>query len=741
MVDNDLVLKDYAERAYLEYALAVVKGRALPDVADGNKPVQRRILFAMHELKLQASAKHVKSARVVGEILGKYHPHGDSSVYEAMVRMAQPFSLRYPLVDGQGNFGSRDGDGAAAMRYTEAKLTKFADLLLAELHMGTVDFKPNYDGSFTEPSLLPARLPFLLLNGGSGIAVGMATNLPSHNLTEVGNAAIFLMENPNATLDQLMSIVPAPDFPTGGVILSTKEELAQMYQTGYGPVRCSGTWVKEDLARGQWQLVITSLPYGVSTSSFMTELDKVINPVPGVNKKSLSQPQLNAKQVGLDLIEKVVDESTGEMPIRIVISPKTAKVSQDQLVSFLMANTSLETNFVVNNTFIGMDGRPCTKGLLPLLSEWCDFRVQVVRRRTEWEKAKAEARLHILEGRHIVFLNLDRVIAIIRTADDPKADLKAEFSLTDIQVDNILEMRLAQLNKLEGLKLEKEMDELKAEIARLGKLLASEKLLRKLIVKELQQDVAQYGDARLSQWLPREKRAEPVAVTALVPDEELTLVLSKNLWIRGYKGAISADGYSFKKEDKLLAELKSRTITPTLVLTADGRAFTLDTAALPSTGRTDGVPLSTLVTLSATSTPVGLFSADKEWLLWHDKGYALRVKGSAAVSKLKAGKAFLTVKEGECVQAPTAIADNAHLFIRTSDNHVLMFPVSELNLVDKGGRGQQLISLSAGATIQAMDVLNNLDDEVPCLGRALTKDEVSRWMGSRGKKGKKTRLS
>lgn len=741
MSDVDFMLKTYAERAYLEYALAVVKGRALPDVADGNKPVQRRILFAMHELKLIASAKHVKSARVVGEILGKYHPHGDSSVYEAMVRMAQPFSLRYPLVDGQGNFGSRDGDGAAAMRYTEAKLTRYADLLLSELHMGTVDFKANYDGSFMEPSLLPARLPFMLLNGGSGIAVGMATNLPSHNLTEIGNAAIFLMENPGATLDQLMAIVPAPDFPTGGVILSTKEELAQMYKTGYGPVRCSGTWTKEELARGQWQLVITSLPYGVSTSSFMTELDKVLNPVPGVNKKSLSQPQLNAKQVGLDLIEKVVDESTGETPIRIVISPKTAKVSQDQLVSFLIANTSLETNFVVNSTFIGMDGRPCTKGLLDILTEWCEFRVQTVRRRTEWEKAKAEARLHILEGRHIVFLNLDKVIKIIREADDPKAELKAAFSLSDIQADNILEMRLAQLNKLEGLKLEKEMDELRAEIARLSKLLASDKLLRKLIVKELQQDVAQYGDTRLSQWQPKEKRTEAVAITSLVPDEEVTLVLSNNLWIRGYKGNVGPENYSFKKEDSLRSELRTRTVHPTLVLAADGRVFTLDTANLPSSGRTDGVPLSTLVTLSGTSTPVGLFGADTEWLLWHDKGYGLRVKGSAAVSKLKAGKSFLTVKEGEAVQLPTKFAETAHVFIRTSDNHVLLFPANELNLSDKGGRGQQLVSLSAGAKILALELLSDLNDPVANLGRALSKDEVSRWMGSRGKKGKKTRLS
>lgn len=472
--EDYLLLGQYAERAYLEYAMSVVKGRALPEVSDGQKPVQRRILFAMRDMGLTAGAKPVKSARVVGEILGKYHPHGDSSAYEAMVRMAQDFTLRYPLIDGIGNFGSRDGDGAAAMRYTEARLTPIAELLLSEINQGTVDFVPNYDGAFDEPVHLPARLPIVLLNGASGIAVGMATEIPSHNLNEVTQAAIALLKKPTLETADLMQYIPAPDFAGGGQIITPADELRRIYETGKGSVRVRARYEIEKLARGQWRVIVTELPPNANSAKILAEIEEQTNPKPKAGKKQLNQDQLNTKKLMLDLIDRVRDESDGEHPVRLVFEPKSSRIDTDTFINTLMAQTSLEGNVSMNLVMMGLDNRPAQKNLKTILQEWLDFRVVTVTRRLKFRLNQVEKRLHILEGRLKVFLHIDEVIKVIRESDDPKVDLMSAFGLTEIQAEDILEIRLRQLARLEGFKLEKELNELREEQGRLNILLGDE---------------------------------------------------------------------------------------------------------------------------------------------------------------------------------------------------------------------------------------------------------------------------
>jgi topoisomerase-4 subunit A len=425
--DDSILLHDSAARDYLEYAIAVVKGRALPDVKDGLKPVQRRVLFAMRELGLSATAKPVKSARVVGDVIGKYHPHGDTSAYDAMVRVAQPFMLRYPLVDGQGNFGSRDGDNAAAMRYTEARLTPIAELLLGELGEGTVDFQPNYDGSFEEPAFLPARLPFLLLNGASGIAVGMATEMPPHNLREVAAAAIHKIEHPQPASSELMAHIPGPDYPGGGQIISTPADIAAAYGSGRGSLRVRARYEFEEMARGAWQLVFKELPPGVSSAKVLTEIGALLNPQPKPGKKTIEQSAAQLKALMASQLERARDESGKDDDVRLVFEPSSSRIDRNEFVALLLAHTSLETSAPINLVAVGIDGRPCQKSLADLIGEWCTFRIRTVHRRTEFRLQKADDRIHILEGRHIVFLNIDEVIRIIRESDDPKPALIARF--------------------------------------------------------------------------------------------------------------------------------------------------------------------------------------------------------------------------------------------------------------------------------------------------------------------------
>jgi topoisomerase-4 subunit A len=487
-----LPLADYAQRAYLEYALSVVKGRALPDVCDGNKPVQRRILYSMFRMGLAFSGssgpKPVKSARVVGDVLGKYHPHGDTAAYDAMVRMAQDFAQRYPLIDGQGNFGSRDGDGAAAMRYTEARLAPIARLMLDEIDEGTVDFQPNYDGSEQEPRLLPARLPFVLLNGASGIAVGLATEVPSHNLREVAAATVALLKNDKLSDDELHALLPAPDFPGGGQIISPVADIREAYRTGRGSLKVRARWIIEDLARGQWQLVVTELPPLASTQKVLEEIEEITNPKVKAGKKALLQEQVQLKQSLLAVLDAVRDESSKDAPVRLVFEPKSRTVEQAELITALLAHTSLESSVPLNLTMVGIDGRPVLKGLRRILVEWVEFRQATVARRTRHRLAKVLDRIHVLEGRQLVLLNIDEVIRIIRNADEPKAALIARFKLSDRQAEDILDIRLRQLARLEAIKIEQELKELRTEQGKLEDILASPAALKRTVIKEIEAD-------------------------------------------------------------------------------------------------------------------------------------------------------------------------------------------------------------------------------------------------------------
>ena len=556
--ENTLNLAQYAERAYLEYAMSVVKGRALPAVQDGQnvvkgralpavqdgqKPVQRRILFAMKDMGLTHGAKPVKSARVVGEILGKYHPHGDSSAYEAMVRMAQDFTLRYPLIDGIGNFGSRDGDGAAAMRYTEARLTPLAELLLSEINQGTVDFIPNYDGAFEEPESLPARLPMVLLNGASGIAVGMATEIPSHNLGEVAQAAVALLKNPALTTADLLQYLPAPDFAGGAHIITPAKDIVQIYETGKGSLRVRARYEVEKLARGQWRVIVTELPPNTSAAKILAEIEEQTNPKPKAGKKQLNQDQLNTKKLMLDLLEKVRDESDGEHPVRLVFEPKSSRMESEAFINTLMAQTSMEGNVSVNLVMMGLDNRPAQKNLKTILQEWLDYRTATVTRRLQHRLDAVEKRIHILDGRMIAFLHIDHVIRVIREADEPKPELMAAFNLTEIQADDILEIRLRQLARLEGIKIERELNELREEAGSLKTLLGDENEKRKLIIKEIQADAKQFGDARRTLVAA----AERATLTQTTVDEPITLILSQQGWLRARAGhGVDAAQIAFK---------------------------------------------------------------------------------------------------------------------------------------------------------------------------------------------------
>ncbi|HZV66720.1 MAG TPA: DNA topoisomerase IV subunit A, partial [Telluria sp.] len=589
-----LTLSTFAERAYLDYAISVVKGRALPDVCDGQKPVQRRILYAMNDLGLSATAKPRKSAAVVGDVLGKLHPHGDQSVYDALVRMAQDFSLRYPLIDGQGNFGSRDGDGAAAMRYTEARLTPIAKLLLDEIGQGTVDFQPNYDGSTEEPKMLPARLPMVLLNGASGIAVGLATEIPSHNLVEVAQAAVAMIRNPKISHPELMALIPGPDFPGGGQIITPPAQIAEMYATGRGSMKVRARWKIEELARGQWQAVVSELPPGTSSQKVLEEIEELTNPKIRLGKKALSPEQLALKQLILGSLDTIRDESGRNAPVRLVFEPKSKNQDQTEFMLMLLAHTSLESSASINLVMIGGDGRPRQKGLSDILQEWIDFRFVTVRRRTEHRLGKVDARIHILEGRVAVLLNIDQVIHIIRNSDEPKAALIAEFNLSAIQAEDILEIRLRQLARLEAIKIEQELGELRKERGTLQDILDNPSTMKRLIIREIEADAKQFGDVRRTVI----EEAQKAVAEQKVVDEPVTVIISEKGWVRARTGVgHDVAQFTFKAGDALYGAFECRTVDALLGFGDNGKVYSVPVSALPG-ARGDGVPITTLVDLS-----------------------------------------------------------------------------------------------------------------------------------------------
>ncbi|MEY3943335.1 MAG: hypothetical protein RLZZ133_1025, partial [Pseudomonadota bacterium] len=584
---TEVSLADFAERAYLDYAVSVVKGRAIPDLCDGMKPVQRRILFAMDQMGLGNAAKPVKSARVVGDVLGKYHPHGDQSAYDALVRLAQSFSMRYPLIDGQGNFGSRDGDGAAAMRYTEARLTAFSELLLSEIDEGTVDFGPNYDGSFREPLRLPARLPVCLLNGASGIAVGMATEIPPHNLHEVSAAVRLLLEQSVVTDEELLACIAGPDFPGGGQITSSAEEIQQVYRQGRGSLKLRARWVFEELARAQWQLIITELPHGVSSQRILEEIEELTNPKIKAGKKSLSPDQQQTKQLMLSYCESVRDESGKEAAVRLVFEPKTSRIDRDEFARLLLAQTSLETSFSANLVAVDTQGRPRSLSLTEMLRQWVDFRLLTVRRRSAYRLEIAQRRIHILEGRVIALASIDEVIAVIRESDEPKPALVARFGLSELQAEDILELRLRQLARLEAIKIEKELSALREQADKLSQILDSERTLRKTVSKEVAEDTKRFADARRT-LVKAELKA---TVEIPVVDDPVTVVVSVNGWVRSRQGhGHAAQGFSFKTGDSLYAAFECRTTDQLVALSATGRAYSVSVASLPGF-RGEGLPL------------------------------------------------------------------------------------------------------------------------------------------------------
>ncbi|MBN3757811.1 DNA topoisomerase IV subunit A [Paraburkholderia sp. Tr-20389] len=736
-----LTLGNYAERAYLDYAVSVVKGRALPDVCDGQKPVQRRILYAMNEMGLGDNAKPVKSARVVGDVLGKYHPHGDQSAYDALVRLAQDFSMRYPLIDGQGNFGSRDGDGAAAMRYTEARLTPIAKLLLDEIDQGTVDFMPNYDGSFEEPKLLPARLPFVLLNGASGIAVGLATEIPSHNLREVAAAAVAMIRHPKITHAELMQLVPGPDFPGGGQIISSEAEISQAYETGRGSLKVRARWKIEDLARGQWQLVITELPPNTSGQKVLEEIEEQTNPKIKLGKKSLTPEQLQTKQTLLGLLDAVRDESGKDAPVRLVFEPKSTRIDQTEFVTTLLAHTSLESNATLNLVMVGADGRPRQKGIGEILHEWIGFRFTTVTRRTQHRLNKVNDRIHILEGRMIVFLNIDEVIRIIRESDEPKAALIEAFKLSDRQAEDILEIRLRQLARLEAIKIEKELSELRDEKARLEELLGSEPAMKRLLIKEIEADAKQYGDDRRT-LIQQEKRA---TFEARVVDEPVTVVVSQKGWVRALKGhGLDPAGFTFKAGDGLYAAFQCRTPDMLIAWGSKGRVYSVAVSQLPG-GRGDGVPVTSLIELESGTHLMHYFaaSAEQALLLASSNGFGFIAKVGDMVSRVKAGKAFMTIDEGATPLAPMPmLPDATQVACLSGGGRLLVFGLDEMKTLSGGGRGVILMALDpnealtqalaiskAGVVLQG--VYRNKPTEEELSGKALEPN-----VGKRARKGR-----
>ena len=671
---EQMPLRTFTEKAYLNYSMYVIMDRALPFIGDGLKPVQRRIVYAMSELGLNAAAKFKKSARTVGDVLGKFHPHGDLACYEAMVLMAQPFSYRYPLVDGQGNWGAPDDPKSfAAMRYTESRLSKIAEILLSELGQGTVDFQPNFDGTLEEPQYLPARLPHILLNGTTGIAVGMATDIPPHNINEVADAAVLLLDNPKAGLDDVLNIIQGPDFPTEAEIISPKDDIRKMYETGRGSIKMRATWHKED-----GEIIISALPHQSSPSKIIAQIAE----------------QMTAKK--LPMVEDIRDEADYENPVRIVLVPRSNRVDTDALMAHLFATTDLEKSYRVNMNMIGLDHKPAVKGLLQVLTEWLTFRRTTVTRRLQHRLDKVLARLHILDGLMIAFLNIDEVIEIIRTEDEPKQVLMARFNLSDEQAEAILNLRLRHLAKLEEHQLQAEKDKLEEERSNLELILGSERRLNTLIKKEIQEDAKKYASPRMSQLVEREE-AKAISESEMTPAEPVTVILSEMGWVRCAKGHdIDPEGLSYKAGDKYLAHACGKSNQPVIFIDSTGRSYALDPLSLPS-ARSQGEPLTGKLTLPAGATieQVIMEPEKQELLMASDAGYGFICKFEDLIARNKAGKALISLPENAKVLKPETLSESASLLVSlTSAGRMLIFPVRDLPALSKG-KGNKIISIPA----------------------------------------------
>ena len=684
---EQMPLRTFTERAYLNYSMYVIMDRALPFIGDGLKPVQRRIVYAMSELGLNATAKYKKSARTVGDVLGKFHPHGDSACYEAMVLMAQPFSYRYPLVDGQGNWGAPDDPKSfAAMRYTESRLSKISEILLSELGQGTVDYQPNFDGTLAEPQYLPARLPHILLNGTTGIAVGMATDIPPHNINEIADAAVMLLDNPKAGLDDVLEIVQGPDFPTEAEIISPKSEIRKIYEQGRGSIKMRATWKKEE-----GEIIISALPHQSSPSKVIAQIAE----------------QMTAKK--LPMLEDIRDEADHENPIRIVLVPRSNRVDTDALMAHLFATTDLEKSYRVNMNMIGLDHKPAVKGLLEILNEWITFRRTTVTRRLQYRLDKVLSRLHILEGLIIAFLNIDEVIEIIRHEDDPKAELMARFNLSDEQADAILNLRLRHLAKLEENQLKAEQDELEKERLNLEAILGSERRLNTLIKKEIQEDAKKYANPRMSQLVEREE-AKMISESDMTPAEPVTVILSEMGWVRCAKGHdIDPKSLSYKAGDNYRAHACGKSNQAVVFIDSTGRSYALDPLSLPS-ARSQGEPLTGKLNLPAGATIeyVVMASEQQELLMASDAGYGFICKFEDLIARNKAGKALISLPENAKVMEPKTLANATALVVAmTSAGRILIFPAKDLPALSKG-KGNKIVTIPATNAKERSELLVRL---------------------------------
>ena len=717
-------LQEFTEKAYLDYSMYVILDRALPHIGDGLKPVQRRIVYAMSELGLKATAKYKKSARTIGDVLGKFHPHGDSACYEAMVLMAQDFSYRYPLIDGQGNWGSLDDPKSfAAMRYTESKLTKYADVLLSEVGQGTVDWAPNFDGTLEEPKVLPARLPNILLNGTTGIAVGMATDIPPHNLKEVASACIRLLEQPKSSVKELCEHIKGPDYPTKAEIITPQSDIEQMYETGNGTIKMRAIWEKED-----GNIVITALPHQSSGSKILEQI----------------AAQMQAKK--LPMLEDLRDESDHESPIRLILIPRSNRVNLEELMLHLYATTDLERNYRVNMNIIGLNGRPQVKDLRGILKEWLEYRTETVRRRLQFRLDKVLAQIHILEGLMIAYLNIDEVIQIIREEDNPKAELMKRFKLSEIQADAVLDLKLRKLAKLEEIKIKGELDELSAERKELEKTLGSTQRLKTLVKKEIQADAKDFGDDRKS---PLKEGAEAKAIdeTSLIPTEPVTIVLSEKGWVRAAKGhEVDPESLNYKSGDAFKQSSLGRSNQLAVFVDSGGRCYSLPAHSLPS-ARSLGEPVSARLTPPDGVTFEGVMAGDPEsiYLVGSDAGYGFMVKLEDVYTKNRNGKSIISVPKGGKALAPTKVSDleNDWVVAVTSIGRMLTFPISELTLLPKG-KGLKIIQIPPAKFktreeyVVAMTTMGETDKLTIYAGKkhkTMKSDEQEYYIGERGRRG------
>ncbi|MDP8078879.1 DNA topoisomerase IV subunit A [Phocoenobacter skyensis] len=682
---EQMPIKRFTEEAYLNYSMYVIMDRALPFIGDGLKPVQRRIIYAMSELGLNASAKYKKSARTVGDVLGKFHPHGDSACYEAMVLMAQSFSYRYPLVDGQGNWGAPDDPKSfAAMRYTESKLSKISELLLGELGQGTVDYQLNFDGTLEEPKYLPARLPHILLNGTTGIAVGMATDIPPHNINELAEASVMLLDNPKSTLDDLLTIVQGPDYPTNAEIITPKADIKKMYEQGRGSIKMRAVWEKED-----GEIVITAIPHQASPSKIIEQIATQMR-----NKK-------------LPMVDDIRDESDHENPIRLVIVPRSNRVDFEGLMGHLFATTDLEKSYRVNMNMIGLDGKPAVKSLDTILTEWLAFRRTTVTRRLNYRLDKILKRLHILDGLLVAYLNIDEVIAIIRNEDEPKVELMKRFNLTDIQAEAILNLRLRNLAKLEEHELQSEKSKLEEERDHLQLILGSERRLSTLIKKEIQADAKTFASSRRSPIVVREE-AKAISESDLVPTEPVTVILSERGWVRCAKGHdIDVQGLNYKAGDGYLSHAYGKSNQPVVFIDSTGRSYAVDPLSLPS-ARSQGEPITGKITLpdGAVIEQVLMASPETKVLMTSDSGYGFICKFEDLVSRNKAGKAVISLSENAKMLPPQLIENEEELSIvaMSSVGRMLVFSLNDLPTLSKG-KGNKIINISAKAAKERTELL------------------------------------